>query len=397
MTSESGQMAKYDIAVVGAGPAGTACATLLGRAGFGVLLCDKAVFPRHKICGETVNPVCWESFERLGVAEDVAGRIRSRIVRISVTNGRGKTLEADISNERGRPFFAMGRDSLDHILARTAEDAGVDFRDGATVGGITWEGCWRIEVRDLAKGEKTSFTAAYLVGADGRNSAVARHLLKLQEGPGRNVSDRIRKDRVGVQWHAASDRRLTGALHMVLFDQGYCGLVDVDGSHTNVAMVTTPELAATARADFRGFLSKTLWTNVVAAELFPDLTPTGDITATSPINPRCNTTRHPHATLVGDANETVEPFTGEGIRMALEDGIGFADWFIAKRRGTEQGPRRTPDRFRVNRVFSPVLRRPRLRDGLISVCVRFPRVGRTIAGRVIPGRIGEVEKRATGR
>ncbi len=46
----------YDLIVVGAGPAGSACAITAVRAGARVLLLDKDSFPRHKVCGEFVSP-----------------------------------------------------------------------------------------------------------------------------------------------------------------------------------------------------------------------------------------------------------------------------------------------------------------------------------------------------
>jgi len=250
-----------------------------------------------------------------------------------VTNGRGKTLDWEIGDEHDRPFFAMGRDSLDRILASAAEKAGVDFRDGAAVGASRGNGRWRIEIRDHATGGKMSFRAAYLVGADGRNSIVARQLLEPR--PGRKAPERIRKDRVGVQWHAASDRRLAGALHMYLFDGGYCGLVDVDGSHLNLAMVTTPELAGRARR-ISGLPEPDALDECRGRRTIPrphaDRRHHGDVPDRSASQRTTRSECHARR----DAYETVEPFTGEGIRMALEDGIGFADRFIAKRRGPER-------------------------------------------------------------
>jgi geranylgeranyl reductase family protein len=389
MTNDSGQNAGYDVVIVGAGPAGSACATLLGRAGFRVLLCDKAVFPRHKICGETVNPRAWDSFDTLGVADEIERRIGDRISSISVTNRAGRETRVELGHEEGRPFITMGRDVLDQVLAQAAINAGAEFRDGATVTGVTWEECWRVEIRDRKGAGRAEFTAGHLVGADGRNSIVARHLMALQESPRRVKKQVVDSDRVGVQWHARPNPQLAGALQMYLFDTGYCGLVNVGGRHTNVAMVTAPELAASAKADFRSFLNKTIWSNPVAASRFSDLSPVGEITATSPINPRRNQLNHPHATLAGDASQTVEPFTGEGIRYALEDGMAAAGTLIRRRRGASGDAPAVINRFRVNRVFSPILRRPGIRDGLVSLGARFPSLSRWVAATVVARRGGK--------
>ncbi|HUG35411.1 MAG TPA: FAD-dependent oxidoreductase [Candidatus Limnocylindrales bacterium] len=57
--------------VVGAGPAGSATATLLAERGWSVLLLDKAAFPRAKVCGEYISPEGARVLDRLGVLKDV--------------------------------------------------------------------------------------------------------------------------------------------------------------------------------------------------------------------------------------------------------------------------------------------------------------------------------------
>jgi flavin-dependent dehydrogenase len=396
MTGESDSEI-YDAAVVGAGPAGSACAIVLARAGIRVLLCDKSVFPRSKICGETVNPRCWAAFDALGVAEEIGRHLRTRIGTVAVTNKAGKEIRAQTKRDPMRPFFSMGRDTLDSVLAGAAVRAGVEFRDGAAVVGVTWDDYWRIEIRDRRSAETDKFAARYLVGADGRNSIVAGSLTRMGGGDRRATKHRRDDERVGVQWHTNLDTRFAGVLHMFLFDAGYCGLVDVDDRHTNVSMVTTPAIAAVAKTDFRGFLNRTVWSNPVAARRFPDLSPIGEITTTSPINPRRNRCDHPHAVLAGDAAQTVEPFTGEGIRCALEDGIATAEHLIRKRQGKKAGAPATPDRFRVNGVFSPILRRPQVRDGLVSLGARFPVLSRWVVGSVMSARSVKSRERQPAR
>ena len=58
-------MPKYDVAVVGAGPAGSATAALLAERGFSVALLDRARFPRDKPCAEYVSPEACRMLDRL--------------------------------------------------------------------------------------------------------------------------------------------------------------------------------------------------------------------------------------------------------------------------------------------------------------------------------------------
>ncbi len=70
--------ARYDVIVVGGGPAGAACATLLGRRGLRVLLLDKARFPRYKLCTHAIMPAALPVLAELGVLGrlDAAGAQR---------------------------------------------------------------------------------------------------------------------------------------------------------------------------------------------------------------------------------------------------------------------------------------------------------------------------------
>src|SRR5580700_9185265 len=63
-------MTEWDVTVIGGGPAGSAAAAFTARAGLRTLLIDRAIFPREKVCGDCLNPGCWEVFDQLGVARN---------------------------------------------------------------------------------------------------------------------------------------------------------------------------------------------------------------------------------------------------------------------------------------------------------------------------------------
>lgn len=151
-------MSRFDVIVVGAGPAGSTAARELAAAGAKVLLVDRAAFPRYKACGGgiplrterllpfPIAPVIEDSVSLL----DVAASGRHRFVRDS-----------------GAPFAHMVmRERFDALLLEHAERAGAEFRPGAAVrsldlgGGVT------------VRAEGFDARADYLVCADGAHSPV---------------------------------------------------------------------------------------------------------------------------------------------------------------------------------------------------------------------------------
>ena len=81
-------MSDADVLIAGAGPAGALTAILLARAGCRVRLLDRSTFPRHKLCGDTLNPGAIDILRRHGLAAPIEARalaIRGMVV--TNTNG----------------------------------------------------------------------------------------------------------------------------------------------------------------------------------------------------------------------------------------------------------------------------------------------------------------------
>ncbi len=111
---------KSDVLVVGAGPAGSAAALVLARAGLSVILADRHEFPRDKSCGDAMLPDAMGALTRLGVAERVLVRGLPLDV-LSVHSPGGHRAEI-----RGR-FASIPRRALDDLLRDEAVRAGARF------------------------------------------------------------------------------------------------------------------------------------------------------------------------------------------------------------------------------------------------------------------------------
>jgi geranylgeranyl reductase family protein len=106
-----------DVLVVGAGPAGAACATWLARAGVDAVLVDQHDFPRDKVCGDGLIPDAHDALRRLGVHDEVmaAAQASRHVACIGPRGGR-----VDVPGT----LAVLPRRVLDDIVCRAAVRAG---------------------------------------------------------------------------------------------------------------------------------------------------------------------------------------------------------------------------------------------------------------------------------
>ncbi len=343
---------QFSTIVVGAGPAGSACATMLARNGLSVLLIDKARFPREKICGDCIHPSSWQFFESLRVADELLHAGIRRIRKVRIVNTRGDEVSVSIPAEPSRPFFSVKRSVLDAVLLEHAKRAGVEVLEEGTVSDISRTIDWNVDVRTVEGTMRVQ--SSCLVGADGRNSIVAAKICtESRKSPFTGTGNRV-----GVQWHTPFQPAIGPDVLLFKFGSGYGGVVNVDAETANIAIVTDPGLALLAGTDFPRFLAQTVHFNPRCADLLDQPFRLHGIRTTFPINPVLRRSDESNsAFLVGDARRTVEPFTGQGVYFALQDGVHAAGR-ILKKCGRQSESIRVPVRgsFWVNRFFSPILR-----------------------------------------
>ncbi|MCW5660956.1 MAG: geranylgeranyl reductase family protein [Burkholderiaceae bacterium] len=109
-----------DVLVVGAGPAGSACAQLLARAGMHTVLVDAHAFPRDKVCGDGLIPDAHAALQRLGVYDEVMAQAQ-RVRHVGCIGPRGGRVDVP-----GR-LAVLPRRQLDHIICRGAVRAGAQL------------------------------------------------------------------------------------------------------------------------------------------------------------------------------------------------------------------------------------------------------------------------------
>jgi flavin-dependent dehydrogenase len=163
----------YDVIVVGARCAGAATATLLARRGFAVLLVDRARFPSDLPHGHFIHRHGPQRLQRWGLLERVLATgcppITSFVEDLGDFTLRGNDLVVD-----GVPIgLGPRRAALDAVLVEAAVEAGAQLREGFPVHELTFADG---RVTGLRGGSGVTERARWVIGADGRNSRVAKQV-----------------------------------------------------------------------------------------------------------------------------------------------------------------------------------------------------------------------------
>lgn len=157
---------RFDVLVVGSGPAGSVAALVLARAGARVALVDKASFPRDKACGDLIGPRGLQVLADLGIREpdglDVGGLM------VVGPTGRRVVLSCTPGLSYPGRARAVTRLAFDEALRKAAVDAGAILVDGRADRPL-----WSSSQLDGFVVDRHELRADFVIGADGATSHVA--------------------------------------------------------------------------------------------------------------------------------------------------------------------------------------------------------------------------------
>jgi geranylgeranyl reductase family protein len=277
---------RFDVAVIGAGPAGSATAYRLARARARVLLVDKVRFPRDKPCGGglTMRAVRQLPFSVEPVVEDRITRARCRLRYGGVIERESEQVLCLMTQRR----------RLDAFLVDRAVEAGAEFRDGVHVS-LESDTSVRVE------GEPIEVDA--VVGADGANGITARAL-----GLGGGIVNGV-----ALEGNLPYERLPHGAwrgllvLELATVPGGY-GWIFPKGDHVNIGVGGWGEEGPRLRAHLR----------VLCQHYGIELRDLSELRGHRlPMRRRETLLAQGRAVLVGDAAGVLDPVSGDGIYEAF--------------------------------------------------------------------------------
>ncbi len=301
----------HDVAVVGAGPGGSATAHYLAQRGLKVLLLDKANFPRDKTCGDGLTPRAVGVLQDMGLTDELR-RIGHVIKRFEVFAPNRQSTRDVITVHDGLPDYSLvvPRLLLDDRVRQRAVKSGAEFVADAQVIHVQHSN-GHVELTIDRNGKRQTEYARIAVIATGANTRLLLSLGILTQQPNVMVASRAYFE--GVQ--GLSD------IWTLRFDDvpmpGYGWIFPTGVETANIGVGYFKEgRNASAAQPFAQFLKSSPMRDMLvrARQVGPVKGyPLRDDFLMSP-------TFAERILVVGEAAGLVNPLTGEGIDYALESG-----------------------------------------------------------------------------
>jgi menaquinone-9 beta-reductase len=362
-----------EILVVGGGPAGCTAALCLAREGRDVLLVDKRRENQQKVCGEFVSAEGVAVLRSLGVLEALIASGAAPITHTRLRAASGDLFDSPLPKSGGETGLGVSRRLLDETLIATAESSGARVLRGARLVGLSSQGArWNARVR--VGGIPVQVSAPIVLGADGRNSQVAGFA---------GVDGSFSSPGLGWQIHLRRRAMPPDRVELLLLREGYAGLAPVERDRWCLAALFP---ASTLLEDPYRRLLSSLGHHARFRELVENPDDILDHCAAYPVRMGLRGSTPPGLFLAGDAAGFLDPFSGQGIALALLAGEASARAAMEPR---ASWARRDYRRF-LNRELAPrmavaaslrwLMERRGWGDHLIRLFRHHPGLGRQVVG-----------------
>ncbi|MGJ8591545.1 MAG: FAD-dependent oxidoreductase [Aquaticitalea sp.] len=298
----------YDVIIIGGGLAGLSAAIHLRKHDFNVLLIEKNVYPKHKVCGEYISNEVLPYLDYLGI--DVFALGAKNITKFELSSSKNNLVKSDLP----MGGFGISRCTLDEALYLKATVNGVTVLQDTVMDVHFLNDNFQIETKS-----NQEIVSKVVIGAYGKRSSLD---VKLN----RNFIKK-KSPYLAVKTHAKGDfPENVVALHN--FEGGYCGVSKVEDNHVNICYITDFEAFKKFKS-IEEFQKEVVFKNNYLKSIFETTDPVFEAPLTiSQISFDSKSPVENHMLMCGDSAGMIHPLCGNGMSMAIRSAQLASDLII---------------------------------------------------------------------
>ncbi len=403
----------YDVAVIGAGIAGSMAALLCSRAGLRTVLLERHRFPRHKVCGCCVNGRAFQMLRRAGLesglrqlqpatTSTLAVRYRGRRLNVSMPTGLAvsrRTMDQWLVDEA----VASGCQFVDEVtasvlpLASESDEASADITDSSKADRPDER---TVQLRFANRHSPDGTTTRDEETSASRNTQISVKVVLVCDGLGHPSlrllssfkAEPVIGSRIGLgavfPRAIADDWIRKGEVLMAVTPQGYAGVVEIENDQLNLAAAIDPSCLSTLSSPLDCLANIFCAAGVPTPQELRNAT----IKGTVPLTRSARRIAGHRLFLLGDSTGYVEPFTGEGMAWALTAATAAIPFVVSAIRNGWSNElihrwqlsfnEMTRTQQKICRVLSATLRHPWLLPPVMTTCQLFPSLTQHLVNRI---------------
>ncbi len=321
-------MKKFDVVIIGGGPAGSASGALLAQAGKSVLIVEREKFPRFHI-GESLIPFGNEVLRDMGVWEKLerAGFMTKKGAEFTLSNSCGFQrfwFRNNLGPEHAQTF-QVERSKFDSLLLDHAHQSGCQISQPASIDSADFHE-ELIDLKIQSEAGIEAIQASYVIDASGRDAWIGKKLSVPK-------SDLGLSKKMAIYAHFENAYRnegeAAGHITIIRMEQGWFWMIPLDEKKTSVGIVWEQEKLKATGSNLEERFWAMIHSSKEASFRLKGGTLLGDFHATTDYSYRYHQSAGSRWLMAGDSAGFVDPIFSSGVMIALRTG-GLAAQTILK-------------------------------------------------------------------
>ena len=316
---------KYDVLIVGAGPAGSNAAISYKELNpsLRVGLIDKATFPRDKSCGDAIGPGVISALKRFNNEHILENEPQVVSTTLYGPDNIGiQNYIPEVKNKEDSIVYVIPRIDLDNRILNLAKDLDVDVTEGLSFVSFEEDANKNILVKFKNKDEEFLFSTKLLVGADGANSRI-RKQLNLKQNSDWHKAIAIRAYIDSPNYIEIFNERTLMFEINVSAEKGYAWAFPSKGNLLNIGIGVPVSIFKKDKLNInqllKDFIAQLESRGVIVENIRKQKSYMLPFASSRP-----KLKKNINIALIGDASSMINPISGEGIFYGMEAGYLLA-------------------------------------------------------------------------